>query len=434
MNPPREAASRLHSLKRRAIVVCATAAMASHLSNGESEPSGSPATLFVTNCDDHGPGSLRDTLAVALSNDIVDLTHLSCSVITLTTGELSTDINNLNVRGANQTITADGSSRVISHNGVGILRLTGVTLADGAITASYARGGCLYSQGDVRLYEVTVTGCTVAGNLAAGGGVFAMGSARMIGSSITGNSIFPTQAPYYFGFGGGIVAGSELYMHLSTISGNSVVGQNVYNYGGGLVARWVFIEYSTISGNSAYRAAGAEFGSFTASRIVKSTFANNSSAAVVSNDALLELWESTIAWNGSGVVMDSFDVYLSARSSIIASNYGTGIGSDLDVWDAFGSAVIGSNNLIGTTNIALPPDTIRSDPLLATLADNGGPTKTIALMPGSPAIDMGEPRAGGFDQRYTGFSRVVGVAADIGAFEVQTPQSPPDGIFANGFD
>jgi hypothetical protein len=56
------------------------------------------------------------------------------------------------------------------------------------------------------------------------------------------------------------------------------------------------------------------------------------------------------------------------------------------------------------------------DPNLGLLADNGGPTLTIALLPGSPAIDAGDTSSAPFtDQR--GLPRPAGLAADIGAFE-----------------
>jgi hypothetical protein len=56
------------------------------------------------------------------------------------------------------------------------------------------------------------------------------------------------------------------------------------------------------------------------------------------------------------------------------------------------------------------------DPKLGPLADNGGPTLTMALLPGSPAIDAGNTSlAPATDQR--GFPRPAGLAADLGAFE-----------------
>jgi hypothetical protein len=77
----------------------------------------------------------------------------------------------------------------------------------------------------------------------------------------------------------------------------------------------------------------------------------------------------------------------------------------------------------------LPPDTIAADPLLAPLADNGGTTKTHALGAGSPALDRGLSGTWDWDQRGTGFPRVLNGFADIGAYE-----RDPDLIFADGFD
>jgi hypothetical protein len=66
------------------------------------------------------------------------------------------------------------------------------------------------------------------------------------------------------------------------------------------------------------------------------------------------------------------------------------------------------------------------DPLLAPLADNGGPTPTHALLPGSPAIGAGDPGftpglsgALEFDQRGAPFTRLSGARIDIGAYEAQ---------------
>src|SRR5207244_2675040 len=66
-----------------------------------------------------------------------------------------------------------------------------------------------------------------------------------------------------------------------------------------------------------------------------------------------------------------------------------------------------------------------SDPGLGSLANNGGPTQTIALLPGSPAIDHGGNayvNTGETDQR--GLTRIVNGTVDIGAFEVQALAAP----------
>ncbi len=69
------------------------------------------------------------------------------------------------------------------------------------------------------------------------------------------------------------------------------------------------------------------------------------------------------------------------------------------------------------------------DPTLGPLQNNGGPTETMALLPGSPAIDAGPNPVPSFptnefDQRGDGFTRVVNGTVDIGAFEVQPPPTP----------
>ncbi|HVV97219.1 MAG TPA: choice-of-anchor Q domain-containing protein [Rhodanobacteraceae bacterium] len=84
----------------------------------------------------------------------------------------------------------------------------------------------------------------------------------------------------------------------------------------------------------------------------------------------------------------------------------------------FGSTVGDHNLIVAAAGVTLPSDTISADPLLGPLQDNGGPTLTHALLPGSPAIDAGANfRNFQFDQRGNGFPRSFGIAPDIGAFE-----------------
>ena len=66
-------------------------------------------------------------------------------------------------------------------------------------------------------------------------------------------------------------------------------------------------------------------------------------------------------------------------------------------------------------------DMVSTNPLLAALASNGGPTETLALSPGSSAIDAGDAGCPATDQR--GVTRPQGAACDIGAFELQIPPS-----------
>ena len=114
----------------------------------------------------------------------------------------------------------------------------------------------------------------------------------------------------------------------------------------------------------------------------------------------------------------------------MAGNIGFNVPDDFQV---YGSPVItGANNLVVASGATLPPDTLQDDPLLGVLGDNGGPTQTIPLLDGSPAIDTGNNVAHlQTDQRGGGFPREAGTSADIGAFEVQNGS---DVIFKDGFE
>src|SRR5260370_19849276 len=80
-----------------------------------------------------------------------------------------------------------------------------------------------------------------------------------------------------------------------------------------------------------------------------------------------------------------------------------------------------NGNLVGSAGNPI-------DPLLGPLDDNGGPTLTHALMPGSPAIDAGNNAyATDWDQRGEGFPRIVNDIIDIGAFEYQGGGAGPHG-------
>ena len=128
---------------------------------------------------------------------------------------------------------------------------------------------------------------------------------------------------------------------------------------------------------------------------------------------------SNTAYGGSGGGVYESGAFL---NSIVALNSVLADGQGLDVYGTFNSL---GHNLIGATNnssgFTAPGDLVGSkasplDPRVAPLANNGGTTLTMALMPGSPANDAGDTLlAPTTDQR--GFPRPAGLAADIGAFE-----------------
>lgn len=153
----------------------------------------------------------------------------------------------------------------------------------------------------------------------------------------------------------------------------------------------------------------------------------------IANHGELSIDHCTITRNsvdrggGSGVWASPFAPPVQVSNSIIAGNFTDGNLGDVDsspdavVFQSNGYNVIGVGNAAGNFN---NNDQIGvTDPLLFPLADNGGPTPTHALRPGSPAISAGNPNFApppSFDQRGDGFPRVRNGRLDVGAYESET--------------
>ena len=424
--------------------------------------------IVVGNCDDAGAGSLRDAVAAAPDGGTIDLGSLACSTITLTTGHIAVAQDQLTLIGpgaAALTIDAAGASGVIRHSGNMTLSISGLTLANGHYeSANTPRGGCLYSAGNLVVTDSTLSSCAAVGTaaeIARGGGIYAhglvltrslvtMSHAQGMASGARGGGIYVGAggldsefstisyngaygAPINGGKGGGAMIVGAATLRQSTIFYNGA-----YEVGGIWTKDAVTLDSSTIYNNGASHTAGMRATYYTGSptaTIVNSTIAGNRAVATVGGLNLIipaTISNSTIAnnvaFNGlAGILMSG--PTLDLESTIIAGNVGFNVPDDFDV---YGSPVItGANNLVVVSSAPLPPDTISSDPMLGTIGDYGGPTLTIPVLDGSPAIDAGNNAAQLlYDERGPGFARVVGAAADIGAFEVQTS----DILFADGFD
>jgi hypothetical protein len=184
----------------------------------------------------------------------------------------------------------------------------------------------------------------------------------------------------------------------STLNGNDAGGQ--LGTGGGIAnGGTLTVTNSTISGNSAFESGGGiDNGgtlTFTDSTISRNSSGSNFFNPIGSGDGI----------SNSGTAMAAMSIFANAG------------GGNLDVTSGAQFVSLGHNLFSDTPRVALDPtDLINTDPLLGPLDDNGGPTLTHALLPGSPALDAGVPVAGvTTDQR--GISRPQGGAPDIGAFE-----------------
>ncbi len=281
------------------------------------------------------------------------------------------------------------------------LTLTNSTLSGNA--AAY--GGGLWNSNYGR---ATITNSMLSHNLAdEGGAIWNDSQLNVIRSSLTFNGAND---------GGGIWTGKASYFGSTTVS-DSTLSVNGANLGGGIFNRGgtLSVNRSVFSENSAFSSGGGIYnGNFTSyglATITDSTLTNNtasSSGGGIRNAGVLTVNSSTISGNsavGGGGIAGSATV----TSSILANSTG----------GDFIGYLSGSHNLIEDGSGGLS-DTIIADPLLGPLADNGGPTQTLALLSGSPALDMGDPSLTGFDQRGAPFLRNAGGGADIGAFERQT--------------
>jgi hypothetical protein len=193
------------------------------------------------------------------------------------------------------------------------------------------------------------------------------------------------------------------------------------------------IATSTITGNTARVAGGVV--AFGGIKIVGSTLSNNSADHIGAVGVLggLDIDNSTIVFNHDRTGSYSAAVFsaqgnLSIQSSILSGNGGDGSERDLS---GTPTSFQGSNNIIVSSYLVTPADTITDCPRLQPLADNGGRTLTHRPSSSSPAIDAGSnPLHLASDQ--TGGPREVGAAADIGS--VEWAGNTDERLLAAGFD
>ncbi len=260
------------------------------------------------------------------------------------------------------------------------LTLESVTLTGGS-AGGFSRGGAVVNdQGTVTLRAVTLSGnVSDLDGFGGGIGVVSGGYTEIIDSTIAGNSAT---------FGGGVDSADRIVN--STIAGNDA------DLGGGIFSVSALIN-STVSGNSADPATGTGGGIFSATAIENSVIVGNSAglyAAFLGVDSM--------------------------RNSIVGGNVGPlicgGVTNDL-------GGNFSDDPACGFAAITPGVDYV------VTLANNGGPTRTHALLPGSVALDDAGACAGNdpalvTDQR--GEPRPSGAACDSGAFELQVASPEPE--------
>ncbi len=317
------------------------------------------------------------------------------------------------------------------------------TYAPGA--SLFGRGGGIANDEDLRMEDCTVSRCSAR----IGGGI------ANLGNMLLTNCIIDSCQARNQSNGGGIANQGSLVAHSCTISNCSstyagggiafsagsaaltnctLMDNGAIEWGGGFGTEYwgpdalnVILYGCTIAGNVAMRGGGvggygADFTLFNCTVSENATYSLMRGGGIDIN-GVASLNHCTVSLNRAGTGGGVFG-NVQSQNSIFAGNGGgdvsgvlTSAGYNL-IFDTNGCTI--ANNKAGNIYGA--------DPRLGPLQDNGGPTWTHALLPGSPAIDAGSSEgASVIDQR--GIPRPQGLAPDIGAFDFRY-QHP--GICANG--
>jgi IPT/TIG domain len=315
------------------------------------------------------PMTLAFAVTHALSGDqITFASGLSGSTITLdNVMTISANITITGLGAANLAVSGGNAHEVFSVNSGVTASISGLTIENGLAKS----GGGIFNHG-----TLTLTNDDVSNNSATsytfyvqGGGIFNSGTLTISASTITGNTTFSD--------GGGIYNTGTLTMSNSTVFGNAA-----YTAGGGIDAAsgTVTLTDCTVAGNHGWNNNGS--------------LPTEGGGIFRGGAATLNMNNTIVANNiTAGLGPQIYGTIASANYCLIGSTSGNSISS-------------GANNLLNV-----------SAGLASSLAYNGGPTQTLALLPGSAAIGAGAPSQAGTTAQ-NGLIRPM--PPDIGAY-----QSPP---------
>jgi hypothetical protein len=339
--------------------------------------------------------SLRDAI-VAANADTGDTINVPASASPYTLGgallEVTKPMTIIGAGARSTVIDGGGKSRVLNVNQSGTVSISGVTITGGLNSkASEPAGGGISVEptaGTVNLTDDAVIGnseSTGAENTPLGGGIYngaTMSITRTLIANNLATSTFPDSA-----FGGGILNGGTLTIIDSTVTGN------------------------TASAGKASRGGGIDNGPTASLTLSNVTLSGNSSISGEENAG-----GGNLATNsGTGGFTKLSNTIVSAGSVTNIFNAGANCVDEKNTPPTSLGGNIDSLNECGIG--AAPGDKNNTDPKLTGLANHGGPTDTMALMPGSPAFRALTSCADSFDQRGQPRSS----PCSTGAFEPQPP-------------
>lgn len=365
-------------------------------------PLAADMSFVVVNTNDSGAGSLRQAIGNANANpgnDTITFTVSGTITVASTLPYIVGGMGTLTIDGSGQSITISryDSLQLLVVNGGANLALLNLTISNTIRGDTFPGASVPYS----------------------GGVVDNNGTLTITNSTLTGNNAI---------FSGGAVNNNHGTLNItnSTISGNSAMyGGGVWNSGG-----TVTISNSTFSFNNALGASGGggvDNGNGTLT-ITNSTFSDNAgigAGAVKHDNGPLTITNSTFSDNvGIGGGVNNISGTAILRNTIVANNAGG---------NCRGTISDGGNNLRWPSSDTSCVGTF-GDPKLAALANNGGPTQTMALQSASAAIDAGYPfftPPPDYDQRGPGYPRVLNGRIDIGAYEFNLCENEANGTSCN---
>lgn len=381
----------------------------------------SAATITVSNTDDSGAGSLRQAIADAVSGDVIEFDSGVTGTIILTSGQLTIN-KSLTINGPGADVLAisgGNTSMVFQLSGNTNITISGLTVKNGFSDAN-GGGMRIESVGQVLVENCVIEDCLVeaTGTAAQGGGIYINNQLTATTNLVTiKNTIIRNNRANRTSTAGATGGGIRVFRSgtgsltcrvkilNSAIVGNIAEGSSTNASGGGIsLSGLVELEIvnSTISGNYAEGSGGG---------------------AAVGSTTIINF--STISYNAIGAsttVGAGIQGSVVTMTNTIVSDNTKAADAEADIVGTItnlGNSIIQQNADFSMTN-DLGGNLLGTDPDLAPLADNGGPTLTHALLPGSPALNAGSCNpATTTDQR--GFSRPQGGQCDIGAFENQAP-------------
>jgi predicted outer membrane repeat protein len=332
----------------------------------------------VANVNDNGAGSLREAIDAVSPGGLVTFADAVGGRIELeSTLQLDEPVSIVGPGARTLAVSGQDAVRVFDVTADGDMTISGLTITEGHASTGSGGGGI---RTDAAAARLTLREVQITDNAAE----------------------FQAGVP----FGGGVLAlGGSLTIEDATVSGNTATGPDG-GIGGGVSATQseMTMKNVTVSGNEAANAGGIDLnsdvdGAFENVTVAANAAADENGGLRVTSAAHATLANSLVAGNSAQASPDC--------------------GGTISPVTFVGKGV----NLVGDPSGCEPSGgvVLDGDPLLdVQLRDNGGPTKTLALLGGSPAIDaatdpLGDAPCVAADQR--GVARPQGDACDLGAFE-----------------